>query len=135
MSDKFFNQRQSAPTGAQESEFKQGADRPLGDASCCASSIPDDAVQVLDTLFRRNGVGSVELRCGKLRFSFGHCVIGVIVSGDTPRLSSWVEKSGLLTENPVIRNFDIGYAVKTYRESGSLGEMVEEDVRVTLNQP
>jgi len=33
---KLSAQRQSAPTGAQEPEFKQGADRPLGDASCCA---------------------------------------------------------------------------------------------------
>ena len=34
MSENSSAERQSAPTGAQEPEFKQRADRPLGDASC-----------------------------------------------------------------------------------------------------
>jgi len=37
MSEKFSNERQSAPTGAQDSASEQERDRPLGDASCCAS--------------------------------------------------------------------------------------------------
>ena len=35
------NQRQSAPTGAQESEVKQEADRPLGGAACSFLSSPE----------------------------------------------------------------------------------------------
>ena len=34
MKDENYPQRQSAPTGAQELETKQEADRPLGDAAC-----------------------------------------------------------------------------------------------------
>ena len=33
------SERQSAPTGAQNSASEQQAERPLGDAACCASSI------------------------------------------------------------------------------------------------
>ena len=39
MNSSFSNQRQSAPTGAQEPVSSQQPDRPLGDAACCASSI------------------------------------------------------------------------------------------------
>lgn len=131
----FPRERQSDGTAAPEPEFKNEAERRLPCMACCASSFLEDVAPILDGLFRRNGVGSVELRGGKLRFSFAHCVIGIVVSGDTPCLSSWVEKSGLLTESPIIRNFDVGDAVKTYRESCSLGEMVEEDVRVAVNHP
>jgi hypothetical protein len=39
-SENFSNERQSAPTGAQEHEKQSEAERPLGDAPCCAFFIP-----------------------------------------------------------------------------------------------
>lgn len=75
------------------------------------------------------------MESGKLKFRFAHCVIGVVVSGDVPRLSSWVEKAGLLTEVPKVSNFNVGDAVEANCESMSLGEMVNEDVRITIDEP
>ena len=118
-----------------DSETTQGDSGGCSLTPCCASSSLEEVVPILDTLFRRNGVGEVCMENGKLRFRFGHCVIGVVVSGDVPRLTSWVEKAGLLSEIPKISNFNVGDAVKANREGVPFGEMVNEDVGITLDEP
>lgn len=110
------SERSSGGTAEVDSETTQGDNGGCSLTPCCASSSLEEVVPILDTLFRRNGVGKVCMEGGKLRFRFAHCVIGVVVSGDVPRLTSWVEKAGLLSEIPKISNFNIGDTVEANRE-------------------
>ena len=54
-------QRNSAPTGAQDSESNLNADRPLGGAACSAS---DPFQSVLDAMAHQQALPIDELMCG-----------------------------------------------------------------------
>ena len=51
MKNENSKQRQSAPTGAQDSEINLNADRPLGGAACSASSLIGKRVGMMEAIF------------------------------------------------------------------------------------
>lgn len=95
------NQRQSAPTGAQEIETKQEADRPLGDAACCALEFLEKAAPMLDSMMQKNGLGRVTLNLefGVMDFRFGHCSFG-LAGLKNEHFGSFVTDRGLLIPVP-----------------------------------
>ena len=50
-------ERQSAPTGASNPDCKQEANRPLGDAACCASVFRDKLLKYMRQSETRGGSG------------------------------------------------------------------------------
>ena len=101
MKSSFSNQRQSAPTGAQEHETKQEADRPLGGAACCALEFLEKVVPMLDDMMQKKGLGRVTLSSefGVVEFRFGHCSIG-LAGLKKEHFGSFVTDRGLLIPVP-----------------------------------
>ena len=90
-------ERQSAPTGAQDSASEPNADRPLGGAACSLSSFSGDAVaQLMEDLdgilcptgyARCREVGSSELTSKEhrlFRMDFGHFHIDISIRRENP---------------------------------------------------
>jgi hypothetical protein len=91
------NVKAQAPARSGVVETKHEADGGLPDAACSASEILASLAGCLGPLFQRHGVGTVEFRHGKmLRFNFGHCRIGVQISGDSPDLYPFTSDDGIL---------------------------------------